>query len=527
MQTVSWPRCDIAINRLRELRESSEISIAELAKQLYCSRRTIKRYERGEYPIMPEIIPGILKMFCIQIPDLFPQYDTSDGGATYCFSHLEVEGYVFTRITKTKLDQIRYRADGSQIKEDPVKVLPPSSTNTQKQQDLGQQFKQLREEKGLSVTQLSHMTGLSRRTLGRYESGERPIPANRRALLAEMLGVKTHSPAQPLLALPSPVWPLLLPAQIDLPWYGDNKILITNLRRIRGQRDWTEEKCAGELNISTEKLEAWESGKEEIPGYYRLRLLHILKTVPEELFPQLASFNGGHRYIPITMDIKGFRYWNERGSVWPLRRYKKNLEGMEPLIYPKDLTPDEYFNLDEDMFAGLSGNELPVFDMKRLPRQYQLNLEAGKGYGMYSEARDPANAKNFGISHAKFIDLQRHVPKVIDYSIQHRSLILKYENGDTRLLKLAPYWRGSEFYSRLQTVAYLEQGSVVSVPVRDDGYADKWETQYLVWPEGQIICLDEAYFYSVPLQANAQEEPYGYIRFFQQYIMMFQSDIID
>lgn len=552
-EKVLWPRSDIAINRLRELRESKDMTISQLADYLYCSRRAIKRYERGERPIIPETIPAILHLFQIHVSELFPQFEYIEG--VYQFTHLEVNGYTFGRMAKHKLDMIQYREDGTKINT-VVKMSYEDSTLLNTDRLDGHILKVKREESGISATKFSEMLGCSRRALGRYERGERAIPQDKIEHIFNLLNkLKTHSQPEnniskeaednlhkenkrddlfdlPTEAIQSENTQLLLPEQTELPWNGNYNILITNLRRIREEKRYSQEDLAASFSVPTEKIAAWEIGDEEIPEEYRYPLIKLLDVGPEKLFPQLMTFNGGATYIPIRMNVDGFRYKCNRGEKWPIKRYTKRLKAKKDDIYPKNIKADEFFFMDTQWFEGLPVDEIPTFDETKMSRQYRLAQKWSKNLGIMivCETLDKKEGE-CKISHNMLEDPKRHFPLVTRCYFTHKyakatALVLAYENGQKRLLHLSPYWKNSPFYERLKCDEYLQQGRIESIPVHDRGYACNWETQYFIWPDGQIICSDEAFCYTTPLNGEvwAEKEPVGYLQILDQYIMLFEDD---
>ena len=144
----------------------------------------------------------------------------------------------------------------------------------------------------------------------------------------------------------------------------------------------------------------------------------------------------------------------------------------------------------------------------------------------------PGREDDLLISHAKLNDPSRHFPKVISYCVQEKSgrdscaytLILRYENNLERAVDLPQLWRGSPFFRRLSQSSYCNKGEIRALSF-EENYCPDWETQYLIWPEGQIICLDEIFLYSRPLGTRWTSKPIGYFKFCQQYVMMFSSDL--
>lgn len=68
-------------------------------------------------------------------------------------------------------------------------------------------------------------------------------------------------------------------------------------------------------------------------------------------------------------------------------------------------------------------------------------------------------------------------------------------------------------------------GRIFSLPAKNI-YGMTWDTQYLVWPEGQTICLDEAYIYSKLMKRNWRaRKPIGYFCVLDQYIMIFKENM--
>lgn len=278
-------------------------------------------------------------------------------------------------------------------------------------------------------------------------------------------------------------------------WRGEKDTLRNTIYMYRRIREMSVETAAELLDIDPVHLMKLECGLIPIDRETRYRISNILKIPFASLFPELNSYDGGNTYIrSLTKDI----YVNEKrydplmfyctpdcdlfldSIECPIAKYDYLSGELIGKYMPNDLMVDEYYSIP-DLFLYDFDNDIEFeYDHPeiKLPRNYEIVKAYYFGDGISKDIYNRRMDNPIKLDYIKTVEI-----------FDLNQLRIYFKNGYTIVIKTEQYSKtDSVWYAMLSKKKYLEQYKIEFIG------GNKPENQYLVWPDGQMICIVEHFY---------------------------------
>ena len=275
-------------------------------------------------------------------------------------------------------------------------------------------------------------------------------------------------------------------------WRGEKDTLHNTIYMYRRIREMSVETAAELLDIDPVQLMKLECGLLPIDKETRCRISTILKIPFESLFPELNSYDGGNTYI---RSVTKYIYVNEKrydplmfycppdcdlflnSMEWPISKYDYFSGEIVGKYMPNDLMVDEYYSIPDLFLYDLDNDIEFEYDHPeiKLPRNYEIIKAYYFGDGISKDIYNRRMDNPIKLDYIKTVEI-----------FDSNQLRIYFKNGYTIVIKTEQYSNtDSVWYAMLSKRKYLEQYKIEFIG------GNKPENQYLVWPDGQIICIVE------------------------------------
>lgn len=278
-------------------------------------------------------------------------------------------------------------------------------------------------------------------------------------------------------------------------WRGEKDTLHNTLYMYRRIREMSIETAAELLNIDPVQLMKLECGLVPIDKEIRYKIITVLRIPFELLFPELNSYDGNHTFIRSVTKyvyVNGEKYDPlqfycppDRDLFidlleWPIAKYDYFSGELMGKYMPNDLTVDEYYSIP-DLFLYDYDND-KEFEYKHpeviLPRNYEIIKTYYFGNGITEDIYNRKMDNPIKLDYIKTVEV-----------FNWNQLRIYFKNGYSIVIKTEQYAKtDSVWYAMLRKKKYLEQYKIEFI----GGYEP--ENQYLVWPDGQTICIVEHFY---------------------------------
>ena len=278
-------------------------------------------------------------------------------------------------------------------------------------------------------------------------------------------------------------------------WRGEKDTLHNTFYMYRRIREMSIETAAELLDVDPVQLMKLECGLIQIDKNIRYKIITGLKIPFESLFPELNSYDGnqtfirsvakyvyinGKKYDPLQFYCPPDRDLFIDSLEWPIAKYDYFSGELMGKYMPNDLTVDEYYSIP-DLFLYDYDND-KEFEYKHpeviLPRNYEIIKAYYFGNGITEDIYNRKMDNPIKLDYIKTVEV-----------FNWNQLRIYFKNGYSIVIKTEQYAKtDSVWYVMLRKKKYLEQYKIEFI----GGYEP--ENQYLVWPDGQIICIVEHFY---------------------------------
>ena len=162
---------------------------------------------------------------------------------------------------------------------------------------------------------------------------------------------------------------------------------------------------------------------------------------------------------------------------WPISKYDYFSGEIVGKYMPNDLMVDEYYSIPDLFLYDLDNDVEFEYDHPeiKLPRNYEIIKAYYFGDGISKDIYNRRMDNPIKLDYIKTVEI-----------FDSNQLRIYFKNGYTIVIKTEQYSNtDSVWYVMLSKRKYLEQYKIEFIG------GNKPENQYLVWPDGQIICIVE------------------------------------